>query len=105
MAIGTLISRVHRQETYCVSRPPRMSPIAAPPPEMPPKTPNARARSLGSVKVTWMSDSADGAMTAAMAPCRARAAKSMAASWASPPRAEAPANPSRLRTNMRLRPR
>ena len=44
-----------------MSTPPRIRPIAAPPPEIAPKTPNARARSLGSVNVTVISDSAAGA--------------------------------------------
>ncbi len=44
-------------------------------------------------------------MTAANAPCRARALKSMTESWARPPSAEAAAKPRRLITNMRLRPK
>ena len=44
-------------------------------------------------------------MTAANAPCRARALKSMAEFWASPPSAEAAAKPMRLMTNIRLRPK
>ena len=79
--------------------------MAAPPPAMPPYTAKARARSLGSVKVTVSSERAAGAMMAAKAPWSARALKSMAEFWARPPRAEAPAKPMRLITNMRLRPK
>ena len=34
MAMGTLISSVQRQDAYCVRTPPRMRPMAAPPPAM-----------------------------------------------------------------------
>ena len=105
MAMGTLMRRVQRHEAYWVSAPPRMRPIAAPPPAMPPYTAKARARSLGSVKATVSSERAAGAMMAAKAPCRARAPKSMAEFWARPPRADDAANPIRLTMNMRLRPR
>jgi hypothetical protein len=36
IAIGTLMSRHQRQDAYSVSVPPRIKPIAAPPPEMAP---------------------------------------------------------------------
>jgi hypothetical protein len=36
IAIGTLISRHQRHDAYSVSVPPRIKPIAAPPPEMAP---------------------------------------------------------------------
>ena len=52
MAIGTLMSSVQRHEAYWVSKPPRTRPMAAPPPATAPYTPNARARSFGSVNVT-----------------------------------------------------
>ena len=57
-----------------------MRPIARPPPAMAPHTPKARARSRASVKVTVSSERAAGAIRAAKAPCRARAAKSRLAS-------------------------
>ena len=60
-AIGTLTPRHQRQEAYSVRTPPRTSPIAAPPPEIAPNTPNARARSFGATNVTVMSESAAGA--------------------------------------------
>ena len=69
--------------------------MARPPPAMAPQTPKARARSRASVKVTVSSERAAGAMRAANAPCRARAAKSRLASGARPPSADAPAKPSR----------
>jgi hypothetical protein len=103
-AIGVLTSRHHRQEAYWVSTPPRTNPMARPPPAMAPHTPNARARSRASVKVTVTNDRAAGAISAANAPCMARAAKSRLASGASPPIADAPANPSRPTIRMRLRP-
>ena len=84
--------------------PPTIRPIAAPPPEIAPNTPNALARSLGATNVTVMSDSAAGASSAANAPCRPRAANSKPAVGARPPSAEAPANPIRPMMNVRLRP-
>ena len=54
-----------------------ISPIAAPTPEIAPKTPNALARSFTSVKVTVISESAAGASSAPNAPCRPRAANSV----------------------------
>ncbi len=78
--------------------------MAAPPPATAPYTPKARARSFGSVNVTVSSDSEAGAITAANAPCNARAPKSMAPFCAKPPRAEAAAKPRRLMMNIRLRP-
>ena len=89
---------------YSVSRPPRIRPTAPPPPWTAPYTPNALARSSGSVKVTATSDSAAGASSAAKAPCRARAPNSVAAFSAKPPRAEAAAKPTSPATNARLRP-
>src|SRR3981189_2869483 len=56
IAIGTLISRHQRHDAYSVSVPPRIKPIAAPPPEMAPYTAKAADRSLTSVKVTEISD-------------------------------------------------
>ena len=104
MAIGTFTSRHHRHEAYWVSTPPAIRPMAAPPPEIPPYTPKAVARSFTSVKVTVMSERAAGANNAANAPWSARAPNSIGAFTATPPRAEAPANPSRPMMNMRLRP-
>lgn len=59
--------------------------MAAPPPASAPKTPNAFARSLGSVKVTVIRDSAAGAISAAKAPWRAREANSSSWLGARPP--------------------
>jgi hypothetical protein len=104
MAIGVLTSRVQRQEAYSVSTPPSSRPTAPPPPAIAPYTPNARARSLASVKVTVSRDSAAGAIRAPNAPCRARAENNMPAFWATPPSADAAAKPSRPMMNARLRP-
>ena len=41
IAMGVLTARHQRHEKYSVSTPPSNSPIAAPPPEMAPKTPKA----------------------------------------------------------------
>ena len=87
-----------------MSTPPTIRPIAAPPPASAPKTPNALARSFGSVNVTVTMDSAAGAISAANAPWRARAAKSSSWLGAKPPSAEAPAKPSRPMMKVRLRP-
>ena len=103
-AIGVLTPRHQRQEAYSVRTPPTTSPIAAPPPEIAPNTPNARARSFGATNVTVMSESAAGASKAANAPCRPRAANSQPAVGARPPSAEAPANPIRPMMNVRFRP-
>src|SRR3954467_2967130 len=102
--IGPLIRRHQRHEAYWVSVPPRIKPIAAPPPEMAPYTANARDRSLTSVKVTVISDKAAGASSAANTPWSARAPNSVAPFWAAPPSADATANPSSPTRNIRLRP-
>ncbi len=67
-AIGTLTPKHQRQEKNSVSDPPRIKPIAAPPPEIAPITPNAFARSLGTVKITEIIASAAGARSAAKTP-------------------------------------
>ena len=103
-ATGTFTPRHQRQEAYSVSTPPTISPIAAPPPASAPNTPNALARSFGSVNVTVTSDRAAGAISAANAPCSARAANSSSWFGASPPIADAPAKPIRPITKVRLRP-
>ena len=72
MAIGVLTPRHQRHEKYSVKAPPRINPIAAPPPEIAPYTPNARARSFGSVNVTLTIESAAGARSAPKTPCNAR---------------------------------
>jgi MFS family permease len=54
--------------------------------------------------VTVTSESAAGAISAAKAPCRARAANSSSWLGASPPMADAAAKPRRPTTNVRLRP-
>ena len=60
IAIGMFTNRHHRQDAYSVSTPPSSRPIAAPPPEIAPKTAKALARSLAAWKVTVTSDSAAG---------------------------------------------
>ena len=104
IAIGTLTNRHQRQEKYWVRTPPSSRPTAAPPPEIAPYTPNARARSFGSWNVTVSSDSAAGASSAAKAPWSARAAKSMVSVAARPPMADATAKPSRPTMKIFLRP-
>ena len=74
-ASGTFTPKHQRQEKYSVSVPPSINPIAAPPPEIAPTTPNALARSAGTVKVTEIIASAAGASSAPNTPCKARDAK------------------------------
>jgi hypothetical protein len=71
---------------------------------MAPYTPNAFARSSGSVNVVVRIESAAGARTAAKPPCTARAPTSTSKLGAAPPTADAPAKPSRPATKVRLRP-
>ena len=103
-AISRLTYRHHRQDSVCVSTPPRISPIDAPPPAIAPKMPNALARSGEPAKVTVSSDSAEGASSAPKAPCSARATTSVPKDCAKPPIAEAPAKPMRPAMNVHLRP-
>ncbi|KQN39195.1 hypothetical protein ASE87_15475 [Frigoribacterium sp. Leaf44] len=78
--------------------------MAPPAPAIAPKTPKARARSFGIVKVVVSTARAVGASSAPNAPCRARAKTSSPKVPAAPPRAEARAKPIRPMTNVRLRP-
>ena len=73
-------------------------------PAMAPKTPNALARSCGSVNVVANRESAAGASIAAKTPCSARAPTSSSKLWAAPPSADAPAKPTRPAMNVHLRP-
>ena len=68
IAIGVLTPKHQRHEKNSVSAPPKMRPIAAPPPEIAPITPNAFARSLGIMKVTEMIERAAGASNAPNTP-------------------------------------
>ena len=68
MAIGVFTPRHQRHDAYCVRVPPTIRPIAAPPPEIAPNTPNALARSFGTVKVSEMIASAAGARSAPKTP-------------------------------------
>ena len=76
MANSRFTYRHQRQDRYSVSTPPSSRPMAAPPPAIAPKMPNALARSAGSVKVVVSSDSAAGASSAPKTPCSAREATS-----------------------------
>ena len=93
IAIGVFTPRHQRQEVYSVNAPPKIKPIAAPPPEIAPITPNALARSFGTVKVTEIIARAAGASRAAKTPCNARAANNIPWFAATPPRADAAAKP------------
>ena len=84
--------------------PPRIKPIAAPPPEIAPITPNAFARSVGTVKVTEIIARAAGARRAAKTPCNARDANNIPWVDAIPPRAEAAAKPTKPIRKIFLRP-
>ena len=104
MAIGVLTPRHQRHDVYSVRTPPTIKPIAAPPPEIAPKTPNAFARSFGTVNVTEMIARAAGARSAPKTPCSARDAKSRPCVDAIPPSADAPANPRSPMMKIFLRP-
>ena len=104
IAIGVFTPRHQRHEKNSVKAPPRISPMAAPPPEIAPITPNAFARSLGTVKVTEIIARAAGARSAPKTPCNAREAKSIPWVDAIPPRAEAAAKPARPMRKIFLRP-
>ena len=100
----TFTYRHQRQDRYSVSRPPSSRPRAAPEPAIAPNTPNARPRSLLPLNVVVSRDSADGAMNAPNAPCRARAATSMPKLVAAPPAADAAAKPISPEMNVTFRP-
>ncbi len=103
-ANGMFTKNVQRQFRYSVSTPPRKRPMAAPPPAMAPKMPNAFARSLASVNSTASRESAAGASRAPKMPWSARAPSSVPVLFAMPPRAEAMAKPTRPIRKARLRP-
>ena len=96
--------RHQRQDRVCVSTPPSRSPTEVPLAAIALKMPNALGRSGELWKVMVSSDSAEGASSAPNDPCSARAATSTPNEGASPPRADAPANPSSPATNVHLRP-
>src|SRR4029077_18648479 len=106
--VGTAITRLtyrhHRHESTCVSTPPSSSPSAPAPPATAPKIPNARAQSAVPANVTVEIDSAAAASSAPNTPCAARAATSTSNDCASPPTADAPANPTNPAINAHLRP-
>src|SRR3954453_21221054 len=104
MANSRLTYRHQRHDSVSVRMPPSSRPIAAPPPAIAPKIPNAFPRSSGLVNVVVSSDSADGASRAPNAPCNARAATRTPKLCAAPPSADAIANPSNPITNVHLRP-
>ena len=104
IAIGVFTPRHQRHDAYSVNVPPRIKPIAAPPPEIAPITPNAFARSVGTVKVTEIIASAAGARRAAKTPCNAREANNKPWVDAIPPKADAAANPTKPIKKIFLRP-
>ena len=68
MPTGTLTKKIHGQEKYCVSTPPRTRPTAEPPIAIAAQTPSAFARSFPSENVVAMIDSAAGEISAAPRP-------------------------------------
>ena len=74
MPTGRLTRKIHCHPHSCVIGPPSSSPAVPPTPPIPPQTPSARLRSGPGSNVVSTSDNAVGAMTAAPAPCRTRAA-------------------------------
>ena len=86
--------------------PPSSRPMAAPPPAIAPKMPNALPRSFGSVKVVVSSDSAAGASSAPNTPCSGAGGDEHAEATARRRRAaDATAKPIRPAMNVRLRPK
>ena len=104
IANSRLTYRHQRHDSTSVRMPPSSRPIAAPPPAIAPKIPNALPRSSGSVNVVVSNDNAEGASSAPNAPCSARAATKTPKDCAAPPSADAIANPSKPTTNVHLRP-
>ena len=104
MPTGTLTKKIHGQEKYWVSTPPRTRPTAEPPIAIAAQTPSARARSLPSANVVAMIDSAAGEISAAPSPCSARAPMSMPELEARPSSSDAPVKITSPIRKIRLRP-
>ena len=104
MANSRFTYRHQRQDRVWVSTPPSSSPTEVPLAAIALKMPNALGRSGEPLKVIVSSDSADGASNAPNDPCSARAATSTPNDGASPPSADALANPRNPATNVHLRP-
>ena len=104
MPMGTLTNSTQRQEAYVTSRPPAMSPTAAPTPLIAAYTPIARLRGGPSGNAVAISASAVGATIAPPTPCSARAASSQPGEVANPPASDAAENSSSPAVNIRRRP-
>src|ERR1700694_1828184 len=75
---GTFTQKIHSQPRYFVRMPPIRTPAAAPLPATAPHAPSALLRSLPSVKVVEMIESAAGVTIAAPRPCTPLAAINIA---------------------------
>ena len=72
--MGTLTNKIQRHDRYWVSTPPNRAPAAPPPAATALHMPNARARALGSLKVTVKMVRVAGDRMAAPTPWSDRAA-------------------------------
>ena len=104
MPTGTLTKKIHGQEKYWVSTPPRTRPTAAPPMAIAAQTASALARSAPSANVVAMIESAAGEISAAPRPCKAREPMSMPSVEARPSSSDAPVKMTSPIRNSRLRP-
>ncbi len=102
--MGTLTKKIHSQPANSVRTPPRMTPIAAPAPEMAPRIPSALFRSGPSSKVTEVMEKTDGERIAPAAPCATRAPISIAEEVERPASSDVTANSASPTMKMRLRP-
>ena len=101
---GTLTMKIHSHEASWVSAPPMIRPTAPPPAAIALHTPSALVRSLCSVNVVVMIDSAAGESSAPPSPCRPRPTISIVEVCARPFSSEAAENSATPATNSRLRP-
>ena len=108
MPMGRFTRKIHRQAPPVMSSrmitPPTTGPAMVARPMVAPSRPNTRPRSCGG-KLTWMTDSTCGNMSAAISPCTTREMSSMTALCASPHSAEATTKPPMPIMNSRLRPK
>ena len=87
--IGTLMKKIHSQESVSVRIPPSSRPTALPPDAIAAQIERALVRSAPSAKLVVMTASAAGDMSAAPRPCAARAPISISSEDAKPLTSEA----------------
>ena len=104
MPIGTLISRIHRQDSASVSSPPMIPPAAPPTAPIAPQVEIALVRYGPSANEVVRIVSVAGETIAAPSPCTTRAATSMPPVVAAPPTRLASVNRAMPAMNTRRRP-